>query len=129
MKEFKITNMIIITYFFTIMILGCTAPSLKSKIEIEDEIITGEEEIAEVAVKMDSPYVYHDEEPILEEILKNYEEAVHFLEKANIQGVLPEIEDLLEDEWLEDFRLSSLFSDFIHNLEKTKKFSDELKDF
>ena len=62
-------------------------------------------------------------------LTKNYEEAVHFLEKANIQGVLPEIEDLLEDEWLEDFRLSSLFSGFIHNLEKTKKFSDELKDF
>jgi len=93
LKYFKINNLIIIISFFIILILGCTAPSLKSKIEIEDEIITGEGEIDEVAVKMDSPYVYQDEEPILEEILKNYEEAVVARQEGNFGLAEMKIED------------------------------------
>lgn len=47
---------------------------------------------------------------------ENFPFAIHYLEKAEISGGLPSIEDVMHDEWLEKLRSTSLFRNFISNL-------------
>ncbi len=49
-------------------------------------------------------------------LLKNYELAMHFLEKADHADALPALDDLLHDEWLEGLRHTSAFRQFLQHL-------------
>jgi len=52
----------------------------------------------------------------LHAIMRNYSAAMHFLERAASCEVLPAIEDLLHDEWLDELRETPEFKTFLFNL-------------
>ncbi len=49
-------------------------------------------------------------------ITGHYNQAMHYLERAQFCGTLPGIEDLLHDEWLEQLRYTPSFRQFINGL-------------
>ena len=49
---------------------------------------------------------------------KNFDQAINLLEKAKEVDMLPPIEELLDDEWLDNLRESELFSQFLYQIEK-----------
>jgi len=49
-------------------------------------------------------------------LMGNYPASVHYLERSETAGVLPHIEDLMNDEWLENVRATQLFLSFIAHL-------------
>jgi len=106
------------------MILGCATQSLKSRIVIEDEIITGEGEIAEYYIQPESSYVFQDEEVILEQIINNYDEAVIARQEGNYGLAETEIEDAfilslqVDIDKLEDEFIISRFKDILALLGK-----------
>lgn len=52
-----------------------------------------------------------------------FDVAMHFIEKAEMFDVLPSLDDLLNDEWLEALRNTIQFTQFIHRL-KTRNISE-----
>lgn len=46
-------------------------------------------------------------------LLGNYDRSFHFLEKSHESKSLPPIEEVLEDEWLDGLRMTSLFQGFL----------------
>ncbi len=75
------------------MIIGCAAPALKEMTEIPFESKTDEVEIEDVSVQSDSSYDYLNEEIILEQIFKKYDEAF----SAHQEGNLGLAETIIED--------------------------------
>lgn len=57
-------------------------------------------------------------------ITEHYNQAMHYLERAQFCGILPGIEDLLHDEWLEGLRQTPSFRQFINEL-STRQSTDE----
>ena len=57
-------------------------------------------------------------------LLDRNEECVKLLMKADEQEVLPSIEELMEDEWLENVRSTKGFKDFIYRLEAKQHMVD-----
>ncbi|MFA6118999.1 MAG: hypothetical protein WCT85_06545 [Parachlamydiales bacterium] len=51
-------------------------------------------------------------------LCKKYEESISFLEKAQNLDMLPPIEEILEDDWLDNLRATDLFSHFLNQMEK-----------
>lgn len=51
-------------------------------------------------------------------LTNRFEEAIHFLEKARSLDMLPPIEEMLDDEWLDNLRTTEQFSIFLHQIEK-----------
>lgn len=49
-------------------------------------------------------------------LLEQYDQAMYYLERADTLDVLPDIEELLHDEWLEGLRKTSAFRCFIDEL-------------
>jgi tetratricopeptide (TPR) repeat protein len=49
-------------------------------------------------------------------ITEHYDQAMHYLERAQFYGTLPCVDDLLHDEWLESLRQTSSFRQFINEL-------------
>lgn len=54
-------------------------------------------------------------------ILGDYDQAMHYLERAKFCGILPGIEDLLHDEWLEKLRNTLPFRKFINEISNHHK--------
>ncbi|WP_068466589.1 tetratricopeptide repeat protein [Candidatus Protochlamydia phocaeensis] len=54
-------------------------------------------------------------------LTSNYSHAMHYIEKAQLFGVLPAIEDLLHDDWLEGLRQTTPFRQFIAELSSQSK--------
>jgi tetratricopeptide (TPR) repeat protein len=52
-----------------------------------------------------------------------YDVAMHFIEKAENFDVLPSLDDLMHDQWLEGLRNTEVFNNFIQRL-KTKQISE-----
>lgn len=52
----------------------------------------------------------------LHSLLHNYSSAMHFLEKAELAGTLPSLDDMLHDEWLENLVETPAFRQFISHL-------------
>jgi tetratricopeptide (TPR) repeat protein len=52
-----------------------------------------------------------------------FDVAMHFIEKAELFAVLPSLDDLLNDEWLEALKNTAQFAQFIHRL-KTRNISE-----
>ncbi len=46
-------------------------------------------------------------------LLNEYDQALHFLQKAEHFQALPPVEELLNDDWLDNFRASSQFEEFV----------------
>jgi hypothetical protein len=61
----------------------------------------------------------------LHSLLQRMEESLRFLKQAHIADILPPIEDLLQDEWLENLRSTEAFSLFIAQLERKENLADE----
>ncbi|NGX62642.1 MAG: hypothetical protein KR126chlam6_00040 [Candidatus Anoxychlamydiales bacterium] len=51
-------------------------------------------------------------------LTNRYTEAINFLEKAKQIDMLPPIEEILDDEWLDNLRATDQFSHFLHEIEK-----------
>ena len=51
-------------------------------------------------------------------LLNRFEEAVALLEKAKIQDMLPPLDEMLDDEWLEPLKETELFQQFLYKIEK-----------
>jgi len=51
-------------------------------------------------------------------LTNRFDEAIIFLEKARSLDMLPPIEEMLDDEWLDNLRSTELFSIFLHQIEK-----------
>lgn len=51
-------------------------------------------------------------------LTNRFEEAILFLEKAKSSDMLPPIEEMLDDEWLDNLRTTEIFSNFLHQIEK-----------
>lgn len=49
-------------------------------------------------------------------LMGNFEMAMHYIERCKAQGVLPPVDALMHDEWLEDLRQTSEFRSFISML-------------
>lgn len=58
-------------------------------------------------------------------ITGHYDHAMHYLERAQFFGMLPGIEDLLHDEWLEGLRLKPAFRQFINELSSQQSMDDK----
>lgn len=54
-----------------------------------------------------------------------YEKGMRFLHKAWKSGALPEVDDLLQDDWLEDLRETSSFHEFIMAIEHRRDYQQE----
>jgi len=54
-------------------------------------------------------------------LLERYQEAMNFIYKADSNNVLPPIEELVTDDWLENLRHTESFEDFLINLESKKQ--------
>ncbi|HNA62950.1 MAG TPA: hypothetical protein PKW79_07725, partial [Rhabdochlamydiaceae bacterium] len=48
---------------------------------------------------------------------KQHDQAIFFLQKAHKASTLPPLEELLDDDWLENLRLTSHFQEFIAHLQ------------
>jgi tetratricopeptide (TPR) repeat protein len=46
----------------------------------------------------------------------NFSQAMHFIERAESQGTLPSLEEIIQDEWLKDLRTTSGFQQFLTRL-------------
>ncbi len=57
-------------------------------------------------------------------LLRQLEKSMHFLYKAQEFDALPSIQDLLEDDWLENLRVTSMFQSFFSHLESQTKVDD-----
>lgn len=55
-------------------------------------------------------------------LLNKLEESMHFLEKAHQMEILPTIDEVLQDDWLDNVRSTKAFQDFIAKIEKQEKF-------
>ncbi len=51
-------------------------------------------------------------------LLSEFEEAIKFLTKAKKIDMLPPIDEMLDDEWLDNLRTHDLFSQFLYEIEK-----------
>lgn len=49
-------------------------------------------------------------------IIGNYDAAMHFIERAQLQGALPPVDELMHDEWLDGIRQTTPFRLFIADL-------------
>lgn len=49
-------------------------------------------------------------------LMRQYEKAMYFLEKAQSLEALPPLDDVLEDDWLENLRQTEVFRSFINHL-------------
>lgn len=58
-------------------------------------------------------------------ITDHYEQAMHYLEKAQFCGTLPGVEDLLHDEWLEGVRKTHAFRHFINEISSRQSTEDK----
>lgn len=56
-----------------------------------------------------------------------FDVAMHFIEKAELFSVLPSLDDLLNDEWLEALKNTAHFNQFIHRL-KTRNISEPTRE-
>jgi tetratricopeptide (TPR) repeat protein len=54
-------------------------------------------------------------------LLERYQESLVFIQKAHKHGVLPPIEELVSDDWLEGLRHTKGFDDFLLQLESKKQ--------
>lgn len=57
-------------------------------------------------------------------LIHRYEESIRLLMKAEEQEVLPSIEELMEDEWLDNVRSTQGFKNFIYKLEHKQNMVD-----
>ena len=55
----------------------------------------------------------------------HYDHAMHYLERAKFFGSLPDIEDILHDEWLEELKQFPIFRQFINKLPSQPFFDDK----
>ncbi len=53
------------------------------------------------------------------------EKSLHFLQEAKVMDVLPPLEELMEDEWLENVRATKAFAGFLITLENKEKSIDD----
>jgi tetratricopeptide (TPR) repeat protein len=51
----------------------------------------------------------------------NYPLSMHFIEKAEAAGALPQLEDIMQDEWLEGVRSTAGFSAFVAHIAQKQK--------
>lgn len=58
-------------------------------------------------------------------ITEHYDQAMHYLERAQLCGTLPGIEDLMHDEWLEGLRQTPPFRQFITELSSQQPMDDK----
>lgn len=58
-------------------------------------------------------------------ITENFDQAMHYIERAQFCGILPGIEDLLHDEWLERLRQTPSFRQFINELSSQQSMDDK----
>ena len=54
----------------------------------------------------------------LNSLCERYEIAIYFLDKAHKCHTLPEIEDMMHDEWLENLKSTELFKHFLLRLKQ-----------
>ncbi len=54
-------------------------------------------------------------------LIGNVERSVYFLEKAHSFGILPPIEELIEDDWLDNIKNTEAFSHLIKKIESTQE--------
>lgn len=54
-------------------------------------------------------------------LTKNHTAAMHYLERAEVAGSLPDLDDLMHDNWLESLRETSMFRNFIATLSQRLK--------
>ncbi len=94
---------------------GITLINLASHSNDEEEINLfyreAENKITQAAKLGNEQSFYHL--GCLYSLLKQYERAMHFIEKAHECKSLPPIEEVLEDEWLDGLRSTSVFQDFL----------------
>lgn len=72
------------------------------------------------AAKLGNTHAYYHLS-CLYSLTRNIEKSMHFLLKANEFDALPEAEELLEDDWLENLRETLPFQNFYHHLESQYK--------
>jgi tetratricopeptide (TPR) repeat protein len=69
------------------------------------------------ALRLGNPHAYY---PLscLHSLIGACEKSMEYLLQAHKNKALPPLDELLEDEWLDNLRSTSLFQEFIHHIEK-----------
>lgn len=86
-------------------------------IEAEQKLLT--------AGKLGNQHAYYHL-ACLYSIMNKFSQSYTLLKQAQEQDVLPNIEELMQDEWLENMRTTELFTQFIQQLEDSHKLIDEI---
>ncbi len=86
-------------------------------IEAEQKLLT--------AGKLGNQHAYYHL-ACLYSIMSKFNQSYMLLKQAKEQDVLPCVEELMQDEWLENMRSTELFTQFIQQLEDSHKLIDEI---
>ncbi len=91
--------------------------SLLSYEEQDEEMLRHAERILSYAGSLGNPFAYYHL-ACLYSILNEVDKSIRLFEKAKKMNLLPPLEEILEDEWLDNVRNTEIFSRFLHKLEK-----------
>ncbi|NGX56031.1 MAG: hypothetical protein K1060chlam5_00265 [Candidatus Anoxychlamydiales bacterium] len=83
--------------------------------EKNDYLLNAEQKISKSG-SLGNPHAYYHL-ACLYSLTNRFDEAMELLNKANKLDVLPPIDEILEDEWLENLRSQEMFTEFLYNLE------------
>ncbi|MCF7806482.1 MAG: hypothetical protein K9M07_06470 [Simkaniaceae bacterium] len=95
--------------------LSSEEESLATYIEAEYKMIQ--------AAKLGNVHAYYHLS-CLYSILRHFDKAMHFIQKAQEFDALPHLDDILEDVWLENLREQPEFQSFVFNLDPTNSPSE-----
>lgn len=90
---------------------------------MEDLYYEAEQKIL-IAGKQGNQHAYYHL-ACLYSLLGRYSESLNLLKKAQTLEILPTLEELLEDDWLEGLRSTQEFSEFLSLIEEKKNLADE----
>lgn len=90
--------------------------------DLEESYLTEAEDKLQHSIALGGTHAYYFL-ACLYTMKEQFDVAMHYIEKAENFNVLPSLDDLLNDEWLDALRETQLFNQFIHRL-KTRSQSE-----
>ncbi len=99
------------------------AEHCSDRLEAENHYRDAELKLTQAAKLGNATAYYHL--GCLYSLLRQYEKAMGFIEKADSFHALPPLEEILQDDWLDNLRSTAYFKDFLERLEKRTPLQEE----
>lgn len=113
LQEEEESDSILLDWGTTLINLGCHNPDATQTDLLYNEAYSKLNQ----ALCLGNPHAYYSLS-CLYSLMGECEKSMEYLLQAYKNKAIPPIEELLEDEWLDDLRSTSLFQEFIYNMEK-----------